>query len=662
MGIRWLRQLDGMKVEALLQAEGITSKDVAELQRLIGLLGSVKSVPSSPAQRTPKHLPTVLRHRKPPETIVIPPESRDQPIAAFKFSTRLGHILGYQGIRVLGDLHGRSYQELLEFRNYGRKTVNELREIVRSVQGNAPSGTESQVLEITALLDPDLLLIPDHSQEVALSDLDISGRLAHGLDKLRIMRLGDLHARHLREFREQRNIGRTSLAELRRLAERAQAGEFNPDSVALASHPPVRVVPLLDRLLAQIHKSKYRDILRFRFGAETGQFAALQKAGSRFGRSAEAIRHIVGNQLDKMRKQGGQTLRHLLDKIALDCCEAVRPLTPDLLAAWLKNSGTPASCHPAFYLRLLGALSPQIPIWLTGQNPVVHKAEWDDDIRRILQAGLEAGRSGLPLPEVFASLRGNQRYRQLRPREFLDHLQNNSRLPVVFSDPHQPELRLDRVTPACVIRLVLLASEKPLRPEEIVTRAQARFGAESFNLKQRSLAHILTPENGFYLLGRLSFGLRQHFQLPQRLWPRARADFAQFLEKVKRPVSTPEIINGSVFPWTSQTNASELAQILREDKTFADLGRFLFALATWGVAERAHVKDLIPQVLAEAGRPLKVSQMVEQLTRLRSISPHALADQLRRHPLVREVRPHCFGLKSWDKTGRAPATPDGGPG
>ena len=635
-----------MKVETLLQSKGITPADVAALQNLIRSLGQAKPVANDPGELKPECPPTTLRPPQPTETIFIPPEFRGQPITASQVSTRLGHILAYKAIRVLGDLHGLSYRKLLEFRNCGKKTMAELREIVWRVQCQAPSGMESPLPNSTAPSDNDWLLIPDHSQGVRLSDLDLSVRLANVLAKLRFKRLGALHDRHFGEFQRQRNVGKTTMAELRRLAARAQAGEFNPGAIDLASLQPARVVPLLEKLLAQLPDRQLRDIFRFRFGAEQGQFPTLREIGSRFGVSGERIRQIVDLQLDRMRKQGGPTLRHLLGQMALDGGKAVCPLTPDLLVAWLKSAGTPASCPPSFYLRLLEALSPAIPIWPTGQNQTDSRADWDDEVRRILKAGLQEGRYGLPLPEVFASLRRHRRFRKLTPGEFLDGLRTSSRFRVVFSDPHRPVLHLDHVNSVGFARLVLLASDKPLRAEEIVARAQAQFGVEQIQVTREALANSLTPKHGFYLLGPRAFGLRHHFLLPQRLWKRARADCARFLAQENRPVSTREIIHGSGFPWTRQTNAYELAQILREDETFVDLGRFLYALATWGVTERAFIADLIPQVLAEAGGPLKASQVLEGLTRLRSFYPNNIYVQLRRHPLVREVSPRCFALKN----------------
>jgi hypothetical protein len=67
------------------------------------------------------------------------------------------------------------------------------------------------------------------------------------------------------------------------------------------------------------------------------------------------------------------------------------------------------------------------------------------------------------------------------------------------------------------------------------------------------------------------------------------------------PVSTSEAINEQLIEAAELTNAYELAQILREDARFIDLGRFLFALEEWDIEERAHVYDLVPK--ARAGRP-----------------------------------------------------------
>ena len=65
-------------------------------------------------------------------------------------------------------------------------------------------------------------------------------------------------------------------------------------------------------------------------------------------------------------------------------------------------------------------------------------------------------------------------------------------------------------------------------------------------------------------------------------------------------------------------NSYELAEILREDPRLIDLGRRLFGFAKWGVEEREHIKDLLPKILAQADRPLTLSEIYQRLTKFRS--------------------------------------------
>jgi hypothetical protein len=152
--------------------------------------------------------------------------------------------------------------------------------------------------------------------------------------------------------------------------------------------------------------------------------------------------------------------------------------------------------------------------------------------------------------------------------------------------------------------------------------------------------------------------LRRHLKLPQSMHGKLRTDTRSLLAKENRPISTTEIVNERRFPWTEEVNAYELAQILREDTRFVDLGRFLFALAEWGIEEREYVKDLLPKILAEVGRPMRASQILERLQRLRSTSPTLLSGMLRKHPLVRNFGFGHYGLHSWNGSAKAAMVSD----
>jgi hypothetical protein len=77
------------------------------------------------------------------------------------------------------------------------------------------------------------------------------------------------------------------------------------------------------------------------------------------------------------------------------------------------------------------------------------------------------------------------------------------------------------------------------------------------------------------------------------------------------------------------------------------LGRFLFALAEWGLRQREYIHDLIPRVLQQAGRPLTCKEVLDRLRHFRSVSPTGFLADLRRHPQVRDFGLGRFGLISW---------------
>jgi hypothetical protein len=161
------------------------------------------------------------------------------------------------------------------------------------------------------------------------------------------------------------------------------------------------------------------------------------------------------------------------------------------------------------------------------------------------------------------------------------------------------------------------------------------------------LRNSLRPEQGIFLLDRRAFGTRQHIRCPERLQGALRDDVYKMLLEENRPVSTREILKRGRFAWTSQTNVHEVAHILREDDRFVDLGRFLFALKNWGLKEREHIKDLIPQALKEAGHPMTATEILKELRRKRSVGRATISAVIRHHEGVRHFGFGYYGLKNW---------------
>ncbi len=453
------------------------------------------------------------------------------------------------------------------------------------------------------------------------------------------------------------NVGRKTVEELVKLIERAAHGEFGSVAGGNAPWNPGEFIRTIDSLVGNLPK-RNRDILLLRFGGTGGAMLTLEEVGAKFGLTRERIRQISRLTVARVKKLGALRLRAHLEHLASACNEGVCPLTPDLFAQWVGSDPGTLQFTLVFYVRLLGELTPDIPAWPDGQEPSSVPNRKNELLVSVVEAELRSGTGRASLQDAYALAKRHAKNSRLTPGEFLDALKSTKRLKVQFKSLAAGEVFLPRLLATDVARGILRSSTSPLTPEDILARAKQRFGDELSLWDPRTLGNALTEEKGFCLLGPRCYGFREHILLPEILWRRARSDFREMLTQASRPISTAEVVNNHRFVWTAQTNAYELACILREDARLIDLGKFLFALAEWGIEEREYIRDLIPKVLAKAGGPLTATQVFERLQQLRSSSPTSITRQLRSHAEVRDYGFGHYGLKAWGDSVKASIVAD----
>lgn len=578
------------------------------------------------------------------ERIFVPISERGRTMADFPVSVRLGHLLEGANVRLAGDLHGRSYGELGKYRNCGRKTLAELRELVRQLQVGAGDAIPAEFSAEPA--NPHLLLVAPEARELNVAKLPVSVRLGNILQACGCQTLGDLDRRDARELLSLKNCGRTTIRELRELLRRGAAGEFSPDSGADLMTCLRQVICAIDASLRGA-SARNREIFEQRLAGNEGYPRTLEDVGAEFKMTRERVRQIMKIMMEQMRLSGGPRLARALETVAQECEQRACPLTPELCMHWLGKTGVSLERDPGFYVRVLDVMAPDIPSWAPGST----REGADDPEIEAITAALETRlrqSSGQPSSaEALAALRAQSRFKNLGVGTFLAAIRRARKIIVDFPEPERATLRLRRLRIADFARPILAESTDPLTPEDIIARARERFGADAIVITGRSAANALTPEQGFYLLGPRAVGLRSHFRAPETKLPVLRDKFGKLLRAENRPLSTIEAIDAGLIEVPADVNSYELAQILREDARFIDLGRHLFALAEWGIKEREYIKDLLPRVFAEAGHALTIKQALERLTRLRSASPTGLSNIVQRHPEIRAFGFGYFGLKEW---------------
>lgn len=632
LGCYKLGDLQGISYDVVLRKKDCGQQTINELESFIARLQSGK-------------LPIPQTNRQQP----LKNEYLDWEIDRLEFSVRAYNCLRWRvGIRTVRELAQKSEIELLQQKGFGLISLREVKDVLASmglrlrVEGSQQQATgENNIWPLR-------IFIPQNARGWPLSKMPLSTRLAGILERKGFRLLGDLHGVTFEEVERTSNCGRRTKAELESFVLRLQSGKADDRQARREQSVPASLVRLIDEAVEKIPPRK-REMLILRFGGKGNEPMALEGVGNRHNLTRERVRQILDDTLEYIHKLGWPTLDELLRTLSERCLNAVCPLTPQLLAQWLGPDVAACRYGLPFYIRLFNEIFPEFPGWPDGQKTILYNH--NRCARQILLHLKEIIRGRMvptPLAEAFDNLKEVDGLRELTAGELLSILRKEPSIKVEFTILDRPHIKQTSLNTYDLIWGILSQSDRPLTPEEITDKAVEAVG-EDFSPPATFITEgILLFYDDVYLLDRRAYGLRRHFRLPASLWGKVKRDFHKLLKKENRPVSTYEVINESKFDWTALTNSHEVAEVLREDARFTDLGRFLFALSEWDVEEREHINDLVVKVLKQAGHPMPPFEIGIELNRFRSVRRSSVSLMVRANREVREyISSGFYGLKSW---------------
>ncbi len=421
------------------------------------------------------------------------------------------------------------------------------------------------------------LSVPASARDANPYEFPSSVRLEGVFRRKGIKRLGQLDGASVRELRHLGNCGPRTITELKELLARIASGEFRLPGNPLAPESLAALLKKLDEGIAKL-PSREREILLLRMGAgKGGQLWTLEEVGGKFGLTRERVRQIMELNLPFLRKEGGPALARQVREIADKSNRAICPLTAELFSEWLGGGARGRRFSVAVYVRLLGELHPEIPAWPEGQEYRTDpRPGRQETAMKVLRRILEGGKINLPLDEAFALTLADRRVPGLTVTEFLAGLKYARSIAVEFPRPDKPQARLRWLASGTAANAILHASDRALTLKEISARIAKEFGSDSKTWSVSSLRRTLTKS--FLWLGPSLFGLRRHVRLSESQRQKIREDVHRFLREQNRPMSSLRIFGLGRFSWKDKTNGYELAEILREDKRFAEGRRLVFSL------------------------------------------------------------------------------------
>jgi Sigma-70, region 4 len=418
------------------------------------------------------------------KTIDIPAGLRGQPLEAWPTSVRLTGVLRRLGVRVLGDLHGRTVGDFAWVRNCGFKTLHELDSLARRAQPGAekapPEGAHSSQNGAG-------FSIPESVCQLQFHELPITTRLANVARLIGAQTLGDLKGRSPFELLQYKRCGLRTLSEIQQLIERAISGEFDEAQIE-DSTAAMELLTLLEQGMAKLSPRENQFLLA-RIGGESracGTCLTFEEIGRRCGLTRARVQRVVAIALETLMKTWGPRVPRLLEMMKRRCLSTVCPLTPALLEQWIGDSSKSFRLSTKAQVRLITALDENIPCWPEKD----HRAGRIDSSTRKLDLDLanlarEAG-GHIAVAEAYRKLT-QARYRRLTTGEYLRMLRRVQFTAVEFKDPHIPIVRLRSSNTADSLMQGQSQNDKPSNAGKIHSPAIQLFGTKGIFCEREAI-------------------------------------------------------------------------------------------------------------------------------------------------------------------------------
>lgn len=387
----------------------------------------------------------------------------EQSIDSLSLSTRAYNVLKQMGVSKLSDLNGLPYQKVLEPKNCGRKTYEEVIRML-AVFAEAEGGKSENANGHTD--EQRFIVIPPQAFSWPLDQLPFSARLCHVLERLQCKVLADVQRFSFEALNQMPDCGTRTVSELKLFLERVRSGEFGAPRTLAGLSPSAFAVFQMDDFLQALPEQQ-KAILMDRLGA-SGDPMTLMSIGEKFSMTRERIRQIVNLLLKKALQFGGPPLARALEEMTNELSTSVIPLTPGLLKVLMGQQDRTPRYELPFYVRLLGWLAPRLPAWPVGQTPAAYRTARQEEIISGLKVWFQSQTLPVAMAEVFRHASSGA-----SPFEFLEALRFAAEFPLHLEDPRNPMISPPVATPRRWAQKVLLEPNASSIPIEILARAKA---------------------------------------------------------------------------------------------------------------------------------------------------------------------------------------------
>src|SRR5437899_6544334 len=157
--------------------------------------------------------------------------------------------------------------------------------------------------------------IPVHLRDLPVADLPLSGRLVRVLDRIGVVRLGDVDGLSFRDMQCARNCGPGTVLELAKFIGRAAKEQYDAPK---DSRDPAELARTIDGIIEGL-PSRDKDMLLLRLGGSGEEGLTLSETGARYQITRERVRQVVNRCIERIRTGGSPGLQTYLAYVEEVC-------------------------------------------------------------------------------------------------------------------------------------------------------------------------------------------------------------------------------------------------------------------------------------------------------------------------------------------------------
>ncbi len=610
-------------------------------------------------------------------------------IASLDLSVRTANCMQRENIIYIGDLVQLSESQVLAFKNFGRKSFYELKEMLNSfdlrfgmqIPGWPPSDIEELIRAVNrGEYDPNQPTEPLEDHTEVLSDeeaaekyskmgllkkvelLGLTVRSSNCLQNLGIFYIGDLVLKSEGELLRTPNFGRKSLTELRASLDKLglQFGMRlsnwplkNIEALAslhnesLASECEEPLYTAFSRSIAKISDAREKIIIEERLGLK-GRIRTLEDIAQELHLTRERIRQIQKKSIKSiLKKEFWDDILKIRIKQLLNSRQA--PLYLDEIGnedSWF--SGFENNQVLLEHLILSFSNIKRLHIFAHEGRRIISRIsfeEWRDikyDLMNMLEHSLDLGHTMDDI-EMFAESKLAKAGAPELSSLLVEQLYKDLNFSIING-----EMTLVSVgnSLGSHLRALLETAEKPMHFEQIATLYEQRYGVP---ISSRYV-HACLGHQGFPLFERGTYGLLRHLAIPLDTQNSIRQRIEEVIQDgpPERQWHTSDLIDHFAGePYAAELNKYTINIILKPTKRLRYLGHWSWKNKSAGDddADRLHIRMAIYETLKSAGRALRVEELQELVSQARGIG-----DIFNIHPneLYSRVDPGTWGLLDRD--------------